>query len=219
MFWAILIFLAIFVMFFLKAKKKHDSKDPFNLNKFSSNKFFDEANEIALKIKTLRQLESLDDKIEKAQEQANNAITEKRQQQLDDKAETLLLAQELAYIYMSYWQYQLDLELDVQIQELELMNKKITNEEKLELEVNTQIRTEGWLLIRPDDEFETFDDDEKKNHKQLMKVINIFESQESDEIKIKKINTLINKEKSIFEQWFDFNDDQSLYEQLVENRK
>ncbi|WP_241805122.1 hypothetical protein [Vibrio cyclitrophicus] len=206
-------------MFFLKAKKKHDSKDPFNLNKFSSNKFFDEANEIALKIKTLRQLESLDDKIEKAQEQANNAITEKRQQQLDDKAETLLLAQELAYIYMSYWQYQLDLELDVQIQELELMNKKITNEEKLELEVNTQIRTEGWLLIRPDDEFETFDDDEKKNHKQLMKVINIFESQESDEIKIKKINTLINKEKSIFEQWFDFNDDQSLYEQLVENRK
>ncbi|PNH90525.1 hypothetical protein [Vibrio diazotrophicus] len=220
MFWFFLLSV-ISVVFFLLAKKKLNAqklseKDPFDIRKFESKENFEEANGIALKIKTLKQLADLDEKIMKIEEQSANALSEKRQQSLDEKVETLKLAYDLAYSYLSCWQFIVDLELDTTLDELNLLGKRISNEEKLTLIENGTVRSEAWYVVSPDDEFEVLDDDDKESLKFLTKLRKVVESEDSATDKDKKINTLVDKNKGIAANWFDIEHAHPASEQLWE---
>ncbi|MCC4815577.1 hypothetical protein BCU85_23220 [Vibrio lentus] len=220
MLWFFLL-LAISVVFFLLAKRKFNAqklaeKDPFDISKFESKENFDEANGIALKIKTQKQLAALDEKIMKIEEQSANAISEKRQQSLDKKVETLKLAYDLAFSYLSYWQFIVDLELDTTLDELNLLGKKISNEEKLTLTERGAVRSEAWFIVSPDDEFEALDHDDKESLKFLTKLRKIVESEGSTTDKDKEINALVDKNKIIAANWFDIDHEIPTSEQLWE---
>ncbi|PMH10360.1 hypothetical protein [Vibrio splendidus] len=211
--------LAMSVVFFLLAKRKFDAqkraeKDPFDISKFESKENFDEANGIALRIKTQKQLDALDEKIMKIEEQSANAMSEKRQQSLDKKVETLKLAYSIAHSYLSYWQFIVDLELDTTLDELNLLGKKISNEEKLTLTEREAVRSEAWFIVSPDDEFEALDHDDKESLKFLTKLRKIVESEGSTTDKDKKINALVDKNKNIAANWFDIEHEIPTSEQL-----
>lgn len=191
-----------------KAANVQSENDPFSLDNYRRSKHFDDALEVAEKVKTIRQLTALETKIEKAQQK--DAATDKRQQQLDNEVEKLELAYEISCQNLSYWQYILELELEVTLDELNLINKKISNEEKLE--VGGSVSEDGWHLIRPDDEFESLDDDEKSQLKLLIKLRTIFESKASEEDKQKNFDALVNKHKGVASRWFD--KENSPYEQM-----
>lgn len=210
MFWLILIAVLLIVFFWMKQKAANvqSENDPFSLENYRRSKHFDDALEVAEKVKTIRQLTALETKIEKTQQK--DAATDKRQQQLDNEVEKLELAYEISCQNLSYWQYILELELEATLDELNLINKKISNEEKLEVEGS--VSEDGWHLIRPDDEFESLDDDEKSQLKLLIKLRTIFESKASEEDKQKKFDALVNKHTGVASRWF--NKENSPYEQM-----
>lgn len=158
------------------------------VSKIGNKKLQEEAALVAQKVKNNRQYEKLSDKAQTAYFDAKHSYGKKKHE-LKEKSDMLEMARELAFEKLSFWQYIPDLELDTSLQELRLVGKKITNDEKDSYK--SLISSNYWYRVTPDDEFEELLGDEKSYLSKLIKAREVLESDIDDNEKLVRISKLL----------------------------
>jgi hypothetical protein len=159
----------------------------------------DEAEEIANKVETIKQFQSLERKLEKLEDRMDELTTEKAIENASHKYDVLQEAINIAASKKYQWQYIPSMELTTPKSTLEIAYKIYSAKEYEEIIKSFDGNKNDWYGIDAYDE----KDDPEPFLKSLLKFRAIVESTDPDDIKASNINKLASNSKELAEEFFD----------------
>jgi len=157
------------------------------------------AQEIAEKVMTIQQFRALERKLETSESRTFDVESGRAYQNACHKHDVLRAAFEIAESKIYLWQFIPSIHLDTPKQLLEHAYKAYSNEEYLELKDKLSGDKSDWYGIDGYGEKEI----PEPYIKSLIKFRGIVESDDSTEEKVKKINQLVSRNKSLSQEFFD----------------
>jgi hypothetical protein len=197
--WVGWVIVAVIVLWFVGKLGSGNSKGRSGSNKRSERNVSIEAQEIADKVTTIQQFRSLERKLETAENRMSEVESERAYENACHKHDVLQAAVDIAQSKIYQWQFIPNVDLDTPKHILEHAYKVYSDEEYQGLKETLSGNKSDWYGIDGYGE----KDDPEPNIKSLIKFRSIVESSESREEKAQKINQLVSRNKSLFEEFFD----------------